>query len=148
MSQDESKARWWSYVPDFPKPAILLLAFLVDTVILGTYWHNYCCGPFADKIMNGTIQWNAAIINVNPMANVAAILALAQLNTEVGYMILTKKRIQNEKREAVAAAIEATEAKTKAEERAKAQAWFEQYQANPDTAPPPPWQANGADPGP
>lgn len=78
------------------------------------------------------------------MANVAAILALAQLNTEVGYMILTKKRNQNEKREAVAAAIAETQAKTKAEEHAKAQAWFEQYQADPDTAPPPPWNANGA----
>ena len=67
------------------------------------------------------------------MANLAAVLGLLQLNAEVIYMILTKRRNLWEKEQAVA--------KAKAETRD----WFEAWQKDPEQATPPPWARNGAE---
>ena len=86
------------------------------------------------------------------MANLAAVLGLLQLNAEVIYMILTKRRNLWEKEQAVAkakaeakAAQAAAEARAKAEARAEARDWFEAWQKDPEQAPPPPWARNGAE---
>ena len=140
MKQPESKPTWWAYASNFPKPAILLLALLTDLVIPGTWLHNYCCDPLSSNIKNHDMLWTN--IFINPMASLTAILALFQLNFEVVYMFLTKRRNLYEKHEAVAAAIKQAKADTKAAADAEAKAWFEQYQPDQDNAPPP-WSGNG-----
>ena len=40
-------------------------------------------------------------------------------------------------------AVKNAKAKGKAEGLTEAQSWFQQYQSDPDNAPPPPWLANG-----
>lgn len=144
---EDAKPRWWSWMPSIPKPAIIFLALLTNLVIAGTWAYQYCCGPLAIDIRQGILHWTNILVNPNPMANLAAILALSQLNIEVLYMFLTMKRNHDEKQEAIAKA--RSEAKAEAEVAAKAaqaenQAWFEQYQADPANAPPPPWARNGA----
>ena len=73
------------------------------------------------------------------MPNLVAALALLQLNAEVIYMILTKRRNHWEKEQAVAKAAEKAAAKARAED----QAWFEAWQKDPEQAPPPPRARNG-----
>ena len=95
------------------------------------------------------------------MANLATVLGLLQLNAEVIYMFLTKRRNLWEKEQAVAKAKAEAEARAKAqaaaqaeaqaqaraaavaEARAEDRAWFEAWQKDPDQAPPPPWTRNG-----
>ena len=130
MKPNEDKPPWWSYVPDFPKPAILLLALLTDLVLPGTWLFNH---------YSRDLDWLQAIINQNPMANLAAILALFQLNFEVVYMFLTKRRNQTEKEAAVAAAVKQAEARTEARIETRVQSWYEAHkdQMGADVPPPP-----------
>ena len=90
------------------------------------------------------------IINANPMANVVTALALIQLNLEVIYMILTKRRNLYEKEQAVAKAKAEAEVRAKAEGIAQGQAetearireWYEAHRHDLANAPPPPY-SNG-----
>ena len=109
----ESDRPWWSWAPNFPKPAIIAIALAVDLIIGGTWFYGIFMrgeATFSNPSPVGDV-----IINVNPMANVATALALIQLNLEVIYMILTKRRNLYEKEQAVA------KAKAEAEVRAKAE---------------------------
>ena len=91
------------------------------------------------------------------MANVATALALIQLNLEVIYMILTKRRNLYEKEQAVAkakaeaeAAAAAATARAKAagiaqgqaEAEARIREWYEAHRHDLTNAPPPPY-SNG-----
>ena len=109
----ESDRPWWSWAPNFPKPAIIVLALAVDLIIGGTWFYGIFirdAATFSSPSPVGDV-----IINANPMANVVTALALIQLNLEVIYMILTKRRNLYEKEQAVA------KAKAEAEVRAKAE---------------------------
>lgn len=153
--EPESQTPWWSWAPNFPKPAIIALAVIADLTIGGTWLYGI--------FFRGTAtlyQPNPAldvIINANPMANLATALAIIQLNAEVIYMFLTKRRNQWEKEQAVAQAraeaeaaadqaVAKAEARARAAASAEARAWFEAWQKDPEQAPPPPWAArNGSE---
>ena len=92
MNPETNRIPWWSYLPNFPKPAIVALMILADLVIPGAWFYNYHWGIHHDALQNGDLNWTNAIINPNPMDSYAAILALFQLNFEVLYMIFTKRR--------------------------------------------------------
>ena len=157
--EPESQPPWWSWAPNFPKPAIIALAIVVDLVIGGTWLYGIFFRGDATPY-NPNYVWDV-IINANPMANLATVLGLLQLNAEVIYMFLTKRRNLWEKERAVAKAKAEAEARAKAqaaaqaeaqaqaraaavaETRAEARAWFEAWQKDPDQAPPPPWTRNG-----
>ena len=159
----ESDRPWWSWAPNFPKPAIIAIALAVDLIIGGTWFYGI--------FMRGEATFSSpspvgdVIINVNPMANVATALALIQLNLEVIYMILTKRRNLYEKEQAVAKAkaeaeAEAAAAAAQAEARGKAagiaqgeaqaeaaaaariREWYEAHRHDLTNAPPPPY-SNG-----
>ena len=105
---------WWSWAPNFPKPAIIILALAVDLIIGGTWFYGIFMR--GESTFSSPNPVGDVIINVNPMANVATALALIQLNLEVIYMILTMRRNLYEKEQAVA------KAKAEAEARAEAAA--------------------------
>ena len=152
----ESDRPWWSWAPNFPKPAIIAIALAVDLIIGGTWFYGI--------FMRGEATFSSpspvgdVIINVNPMANVATALALIQLNLEVIYMILTKRRNLYEKEQAVAKAKAEAEVRAKAEGiaegiaqgQAQAEAaaaarireWYEAHRHDLTNAPPPPY-SNG-----
>ena len=146
--EPESQPPWWSWAPNFPKPAIIALAVIVNLVIGGTWLYGIFFRGDATPY-NPNYVWDV-IINANPMANLATVLGLLQLNAEVIYMFLTKRRNLWEKEQAVAkakaeakAAQAAAEARAQAQARAEDQAWFEAWQKDPEQAPPPPWAQNG-----
>ena len=148
---------WWSWAPNFPKPAIIAIALAVDLIIGGTWFYGIFirdAATFSNPSPVGDV-----IINVNPMANVATALALIQLNLEVIYMILTKRRNLYEKEQAVAKAKAEAEVRAKAEGiaegiaqgQAQAEAaaaarireWYEAHRHDLTNAPPPPY-SNGS----
>ena len=144
----ESDRPWWSWAPNFPKPAIIVLALAVDLIIGGTWFYGIFirdAATFSNPSPVGDV-----IINANPMANVVTALALIQLNLEVIYMILTMRRNLYEKEQAVAKA--KAEAKAEAEVRGKAageaaaaariREWYEAHRHDLTNAPPPPY-SNG-----
>ena len=135
--EPESQRPWWSWAPNFPKPAIIALAVATDLVIGGTWLYGIFFRGDATPYNPSPVL--DVIINANPMANLVAVLALLQLNAEVIYMILTKRRNYWEKEQAVAKAAEKAAAKA----RDEARAWFEAWQKDPEQAPPPPWARNG-----
>ena len=139
--EPESHRPWWSWAPNFPKPAIIALAVATDLVIGGTWLYGIFFRGDATPYNPSPVL--DVIINANPMANLVAVLALLQLNTEVIYMILTKRRNYWEKEQAVAKAAAKARAEARAETRAEARAWFEAWQKDPEQAPPPPWAQNG-----
>ena len=64
-------------------------------------------------------------------------------------MILTLKANQRAVQDAEARGIATGQTQGKAQAFSEAEAWFQQHQAAPDNAPPPPWSRNGgADPSP
>ena len=146
---------WWSWAPNFPKPAIIILALAVDLIIGGTWFYGIFirdAATFSSPSPAGDV-----IINANPMANVATALTLIQLNLEVIYMILTKRRNLYEKEQAVAkakaeaeaeAAAAAARAKAagiaqgQAETEARIREWYEAHRHDLANAPPPPY-SNG-----
>ena len=157
----ESDRPWWSWAPNFPKPAIIVLALAVDLIIGGTWFYGIFirdAATFSNPSPVGDV-----IINANPMANVVTALALIQLNLEVIYMILTMRRNLYEKEQAVAKAKAEAEVRAKAEgiaegkaqaqAEAKAQAeaaaaarireWYEAHRHDLTNAPPPPY-SNGS----
>ena len=135
--EPESQRPWWSWAPNFPKPAIIALAVATDLVIGGTWLYGiFFRGDATPYNPRPALD---VIINANPMANLVAALALLQLNAEVIYMILTKRRNHWEKEQAAAKARD----EARAETRAEARAWFEAWQKDPEQAPPPPWARNG-----
>ena len=152
--EPESQRPWWSWAPNFPKPAIIALAIIVNLTIIGAWLYGiFFRGAATPYNPSPALD---VIINANPMANLAAVLGLLQLNAEVIYMILTKRRNLWEKEQAVAeakakakAAQAAAEAQARAEAvaktRAEARDWFEAWQKDPEQAPPPPWARNGAE---
>jgi len=147
---------WWSWAPNFPKPAIIAIALAVDLIIGGTWFYGIFIrgeATFSNPSPVGDV-----IINANPMANVATALALIQLNLEVIYMILTKRRNLYEKEQAVAKAkaeaeaeAEAAAARAKAagiaqgqaEAEARIREWYETHRHDLTNAPPPPF-SNGS----
>ena len=143
---------WWSWAPNFPKPAIIVLALAVDLIIGGTWFYGIFMRGDA-TFSNPSPVWDV-IINANPMANVVTALALIQLNLEVIYMILTKRRnlYEKEQAEARAKAEGIAEGKAQAQAEAKAQAeaaaaarireWYEAHRHDLTNAPPPPY-SNG-----
>ena len=152
----ESDRPWWSWAPNFPKPAIIVLALAVDLIIGGTWFYGIFirdAATFSSPSPVGDV-----IINANPMANVVTALALIQLNLEVIYMILTKRRNLYEKEQAVAkaevrakaAGIAEGKAQAQAEAQARAEAaaaarireWYEAHRHDLTNAPPPPF-SNG-----
>ena len=152
----ESDRPWWSWAPNFPKPAIIVLALAVDLIIGGTWFYGIFirdAATFSSPSPVGDV-----IINANPMANVVTALALIQLNLEVIYMILTKRRNLYEKEQAVAKAKAEAEVRAKAEGiaqgiaqgQAQAEAtaaarireWYEAHRHDLSNAPPPPY-SNG-----
>ena len=135
--EPESHRPWWSWAPNFPKPAIIALTVATDLVIGGTWLYGIFFRGDATPYNPSPVL--DVIINANPMANLVAALALLQLNAEVIYMILTKRRNYWEKEQAVAKAAEKAAAKA----REEARAWFEAWQKDPEQAPPPPWARNG-----
>ena len=135
--EPESQRPWWSWAPNFPKPAIIALAVATDLVIGGTWLYGiFFRGEATPYNPSPALD---VIINADPMANLVAVLALLQLNAEVIYMILTKRRNHWEKEQAAAKAAEKAAAKA----RDEARAWFEAWQKDPEQAPPPPWARNG-----
>ena len=157
----ESDRPWWSWAPNFPKPAIIAIALAVDLIIGGTWFYGIFMrgeATFSNPSPVGDV-----IINANPMANVATALALIQLNLEVIYMILTKRRNLYEKEQAVAKAKAEAEVRAKAEGIAQGKAagiaqgqaetearireWYEAHRHDLTNAPPPPFRngyQNGA----
>ena len=160
----ESDRPWWSWAPNFPKPAIIVLALAVDLIIGGTWFYGIFirdAATFSSPSPVGDV-----IINANPMANVVTALALTQLNLEVIYMILTKRRNLYEKEQAVAKAKAEVEVRAKAEGIAEGKAegiaqgkaagiaqgqaeteariweWYETHRHDLTNAPPPPF-SNG-----
>ena len=151
----ESDRPWWSWAPNFPKPAIIAIALAVDLIIGGTWFYGIFmreAATFSSPSPVGDV-----IINPNPMANVATALALIQLNLEVIYMILTMRRNLYEKEQAVAkakaeaeAAAAAATARAKAagiaqgqaEAEARIREWYEAHRHDLTNAPPPPY-SNG-----
>ena len=140
----ESDRPWWSWAPNFPKPAIIAIALAVDLIIGGTWFYGIFirdAATFSNPSPVGDV-----IINANPMANVATALALIQLNLEVIYMILTKRRNLYEKEQAVAKAKAEAEVRAKAAGEAAAAArireWYEAHRHDLTNAPPPPY-SNG-----
>ena len=140
----ESDRPWWSWAPNFPKPAIIVLALAVDLIIGGTWFYGIFirdAATFSNPSPVGDV-----IINANPMANVVTALALIQLNLEVIYMILTKRRNLYEKEQAEARAKAAGIAEGKAQAEAAAAArireWYEAHRHDLTNAPPPPY-SNG-----
>ena len=152
----ESDRPWWSWAPNFPKPAIIAIALAVDLIIGGTWFYGIFMrgeATFSNPSPVGDV-----IINPNPMANVATALALIQLNLEVIYMILTMRRNLYEKEQAVAkakaeaeAAAAAATARAKAagiaqgqaEAEARIREWYEAHRHDLTNAPPPPY-SNGS----
>ena len=140
----ESDKPWWSWAPNFPKPAIIVLAMAVDLIIGGTWFYGIFirdAATFSSPSPVGDV-----IINADPMANVVTALALIQLNLEVIYMILTKRRNLYEKEQAVAKAKAEAEVRAKAAGEAAAAArireWYEAHRHDLTNAPPPPY-SNG-----
>ena len=156
----ESDRPWWSWAPNFPKPAIIAIALAVDLIIGGTWFYGIFireAATFSSPSPVGDV-----IINVNPMANVATALALIQLNLEVIYMILTKRRNLYEKEQAEArakaegiaegkaegiaqgkaAGIAQGQAQAEAAAAARIREWYEAHRHDLSNAPPPPY-ANG-----
>ena len=148
---------WWSWAPNFPKPAIIAIALAVDLIIGGTWFYGIFirdAATFSNPSPVGDV-----IINANPMANVATALTLIQLNLEVIYMILTKRRNLYEKEQAEARAKAAGIAEGKAqgkaagiaqgqaEAEARIREWYEAHRHDLTNAPPPPYidgHQNGA----
>ena len=158
--EPEAPKPWWSWAPNFPKPAIIAMALAANLVIAGTWLYGIFVRGGAD-LYNPNPVWDV-LVNANLAANLTVIMVAIQLNYEVLPMILTSKRNHWEKEQAVAKvrqeakaareqAIAETRAETQAEtqaaERAAARAWFEAWQRDPNTAPPPPWARNGSNPG-
>ena len=149
----ESDRPWWSWAPNFPKPAIIAIALAVDLIIGGTWFYGIFIRDAATFSSPGPV--GDVIINVNPMANVATALALIQLNLEVIYMILTMRRNLYEKEQAVAKAKAEAEVRAKAEGIAEGKAaaeaaaaarireWYEAHRHDLTNAPPPPY-SNGS----
>ena len=144
----ESDRPWWSWAPNFPKPAIIAIALAVDLIIGGTWFYGIFireAATFSSPNPAGDV-----IINANPMANVATALTLIQLNLEVIYMILTKRRNLYEKEQAVAKAKAEAEVRAKAagiaqgqaEAEARIREWYEAHRHDLTNAPPPPY-SNG-----
>ncbi len=136
----ESDRPWWSWAPNFPKPAIIVLALAVDLIIGGTWFYGIFirdAATFSNPSPVGDV-----IINANPMANVVTALALIQLNLEVIYMILTKRRNLYEKEQAVAKAKAEAEARGEAAAAARIREWYEAHRHDLTNAPPPPY-SNG-----
>ena len=163
----ESDRPWWSWAPNFPKPAIIVLALAVDLIIGGTWFYGIFMR--GDATFSSPSPVGDVIINANPMANVVTALALIQLNLEVIYMILTKRRNLYEKEQAVAkakaeaeaaaaaaaarakaagiaqgkaAGIAQGQAQAEAEAEARIREWYEAHRHDLANAPPPPY-SNG-----
>ncbi len=144
----ESARPWWSWAPNFPKPAIIAIALAVDLIIGGTWFYGIFirdAATFGSPSPVGDV-----IINANPMANVVTALALIQLNLEVIYMILTKRRNLYEKEQAearakaegIAQGKAAGIAQGQAEAEARIREWYEAHRHDLTNAPPPPF-SNG-----
>ena len=136
----ESDRPWWSWAPNFPKPAIIVLALAVDLIIGGTWFYGIFirdAATFSSPSPVGDV-----IINANPMANVVTALALIQLNLEVIYMILTMRRNLYEKERAEARAKAEGIAEGKAQAEARIREWYEAHRHDLTNAPPPPF-SNG-----
>ena len=161
----ESDRPWWSWAPNFPKPAIIVLALAVDLIIGGTWFYGIFIR--GDATFSSPSPVGDVIINADPMANVVTALALIQLNLEVIYMILTMRRNLYEKEQAVAKAKAEAEVRAKAEGIAEGKAegiaqgkaagiaqgqaetearireWYEAHRHDLTNAPPPPF-SNGS----
>ena len=140
----ESDRPWWSWAPNFPKPAIIVLALAVDLINGGTWFYGIFIR--GDATFSSPSPVGDVIINADPMANVVTALALIQLNLEVIYMILTMRRNLYEKEQAVAKAKAEAEVRAKAAGEAAAAArireWYEAHRHDLANAPPPPY-SNG-----
>lgn len=127
----------WSWAPNMPKPLIVALALLVDIIAGGTWYYHYNFVVSQDlTFIHRLLQ---TLVNPSPAPNLATVLALFQFNLEVPYMILTRKRNAIEKEAAVA--------KATAETEAKFRDWYEANKDNLGNVPPPPFSANGDQPG-
>lgn len=138
---------WWSWAPTFPRKAIIgaMVAFdfiATETIAINLLTTTPTPSDFAHFI--ATIQTPSII------ANFLALLVGFQLNFEVAHMILSSKRNQTDVQNAKAQGFNEGQAQGIAEGQvqgkddafAASQAWFQQYQADPDNAPPPPWANN------
>ena len=70
----ESDRPWWSWAPNFPKPAIIVLALAVDLIIGGTWFYGIFIR--GEATFSSPSPVGDVIINANPMANVVTALAL------------------------------------------------------------------------
>ena len=102
----QTETTWQDWIPDLPKPSILLIAPLLEIIIFGAWTHNYCCGPSSIEPHHGLYsRWISIVFAADPFSNALTAIILFFANYEVFYMIFTKKRHMTEKREAVAAAV-------------------------------------------
>ena len=87
-----------------------------------------------------------AILHDNVVVNTTTFLTLAYPHSEGGYMLLAryifKERVKEAHAEGHAKGIATGQTQGKAQAFSEAEAWFQQHQANPDSAPPP-WSVNG-----
>ena len=133
MNEDE-KRPWFSWAPNMPRAAIL--ALLADLNFLGGWWFNQ--GPPANLSQSLT-NLTDELFAGPPIARFTGMAVLLQLNIDAIYMILTMRRNHWEKEQAVAKAKAEAKAAGQSEANAAARAWYEAWQRDPNTAPPPPF---------
>ena len=143
MNPEQPCSLLLSRSPFLPRWAIVILAVLLDLAVVTTFvdrfTHSVINSPAPVQTLEHYLYYlREAVINDNPMVNAGVVLLFLYPNSEVAYMILTKATYRAE----IAEAVRQAEAKAKAE----AKAWFKQYQADPASAPPPPWSHNGTNP--
>ena len=140
MNEDKSPTPWWSWAPHFPHWAIFAAAVLYDlitTISIHQVW--WPARSNLNPVLETYLAW--------PIVAFLSILVFIQLNSEVIYMILTLKAnqraVQDAEARGEARGIAEGQTQGKAQAFSEAEAWFQQHQADPDNAPPPPWLANG-----
>lgn len=137
MNADKPPAAWWSWAPRFPRWAIIIAAVSFDLILVGTTHYNYLA--LAGEQHTTLPLFLEAVIDRSIAGNAVALLMFLQLNLEVLHMIFSLKANWSD--------VQAAKAKGKAEGKtqafSEAQAWFQQHQADPENAPPPPWSSNG-----
>ena len=135
----ENRRPWWTWTPDLPRPAILILALFIDLVILSGLAYTVHNDPFAilplfQDLDNPKLQEEIKnqLFRSHFFPRFIGILTLIQLNTEVPTMILTLARQRRQQ--------EAKKAEGSAEAEAKFRAWYEANKDKMPDIPAPPFQ--------
>ena len=146
----ENRRPWWTWTPDLPRPAILVLALFIDLVVLSglayaLYGDGFALITLLQDLNNPKLpeEIEKQLFTGHFFPRFIGILTLIQLNTEVPTMILTlaRQRRQQEAKKAEGHAAGKTEgnAEGQAQANAQARAWYEAWQKDPANAPPPPF---------